>query len=130
MSYDEKLAERIRRVIPPTEDIVEKKMFGGVAFLLGGKMFIGINDRDLMVRVGAEAYEATLSRPHVRPMDFTWRPLTGYVYVSPAGSRTDEAVAGWVRHAMQFVRSLPAKSKPKRARPRPRARRPAKSKRS
>jgi TfoX/Sxy family transcriptional regulator of competence genes len=116
MTYDEKLAERIRRALPPTEDIVEKKMFGGLALLLDGKMFVGINDKDLMVRVGADAYEATLARPHVRPMDFTGRPLTGYVYVSAAGSRTDDAVAAWIRQAIEFVRTLPTKKTPRPAR--------------
>src|SRR6266545_297044 len=114
MTYDEKLAERIRRVIPPTGDIVEKKMFGGVAFLLDGKMFVGIADEDLMVRVGPDAYEAALAHPHVRAMDFTGRPLTGYVYVSATGSRTDDAVADWVQQAMRFVRALPKKTTKKR----------------
>ena len=86
-------------------------MFGGVAFLVDGKMFVGVADNDLMVRVGAEAYAAALARAHVRPMDFTGRPLTGYVYVSADGTRTDVAVAGWVRQAMKFVGTLPAKSK-------------------
>jgi TfoX/Sxy family transcriptional regulator of competence genes len=117
MTYDEKLAERIRRVIPPTGNIVEKKMFGGVAFLLDGKMFVGITDKDLMVRVGPDAYEAALARPHVRPMDFTGRPLTGYVYVSAAGSRTDAAVTDWVAQAMRFVGALPMKTKRPRRKP-------------
>jgi TfoX/Sxy family transcriptional regulator of competence genes len=114
MTYDEKLAERVRRVIPPTGDIVEKKMFGGVAFLLDGKMFVGIADNDLMVRVGPDAYTAALARPHVRPMDFTGRPLTGYVYVGTTGSRTDDAVADWVGQAMRFVGTLSRKTKRRR----------------
>ena len=64
-----------------------------------------------MVRVGPEAYETALARPHVRPMDFTGRPLTGYVYVSAAGSRTDDAVADWVAQAMRFVSTVPKTSK-------------------
>jgi TfoX/Sxy family transcriptional regulator of competence genes len=121
MTYDEKLAARIRRALPPTERVVEKRMFGGVAYMLDGKMICGVADRDLMVRVGAEAYEAALARPHVRPMDFTGRPLTGYVFVGPSGSRTDAAVASWVRQASAFVATLPAK-KPAKRRPRPRPR--------
>jgi TfoX/Sxy family transcriptional regulator of competence genes len=128
MTYDEKLAARARGVIPPSGDIVEKKMFGGLAFLLDGKMFIGITNQDLMVRVGPDAYEAALARPHVRPMDFTGRPLTGYIYVGATGSRTAAAVSGWVQQAMRFVRTLPAKAKRKRRRPRPRP--PRKPKRS
>jgi TfoX/Sxy family transcriptional regulator of competence genes len=121
MAYDEKLAARIRRALPPTPAITERKMFGGLAFLLDGKMFIGVT-HDLMVRVGPTAYEAALARPHVRPMDFTGRPLTGYVYVGPPGTRTDRAVAAWVADAIAFVRDLPAKKKPKR-KPRPKQRR-------
>ena len=130
MSYDEKLAERIRRVIPLTGDIVEKKMFGGLAFLLDGKMFVGIADKDLMVRVGPDAYEAALARPHVRPMDFTGRPLNGYVYVGAAGSRTDDAVAEWVQQAMRFVRTVATTKKSKNKRTGARAPRKGKLKRS
>jgi TfoX/Sxy family transcriptional regulator of competence genes len=111
MSYDEKLAERVRRCLPPGGDVVEKKMFGGLAFLLAGKMFVGVSDADLMVRVGPDAYEAALSRPHVRPMDFTGRPLTGYVFVGAAGSRTDASVAAWVTQSLAFVRTLPTGNK-------------------
>lgn len=113
MPYDEKLAERVRAVLPPTQQIVEKKMFGGVAFLLDGKMFVGVASSDLMVRVGPAAYEAALARPHVRPMDFTGRPLNGYVFVGPTGARTTKAVADWVRRSIEFVSTLPVKSKPK-----------------
>ena len=125
MGYDEKLAERIRRTMPPAGDIVERRAFGGVMFLLDGKMLCGIAKGDLMVRVGAEAYEAALARRHVRPMDFTGRPLTGFVFVSPAGTRTERAVAGWVRQAVEFVVALPArKPRPRRRPPRPRLRPP------
>jgi TfoX/Sxy family transcriptional regulator of competence genes len=111
MPYDSNLAARIRRVLPPRSAITERAMFGGLAFLLDGKMFCGIVDRDLMVRVGPTAYEDALARPHTRPMDFTGRPLTGYVYVSAAGSRTDVAVRRWVRDAIAFVATLPASKK-------------------
>ena len=124
MTYDEKLVERVRRVVPPSANIDERKMFGGVAFLVDGKMFVGVANNDLMVRVGPEACAAALARAHVRPMDFTGRPLTGYVYVSADGTRTDVAVAEWVRQATKFVGTLPAKSKTKKARrPRPRPKR-------
>lgn len=126
MTYDEKLVERVRRVVPPSAKVEEKKMFGGVAFLVDGKMFVGVADTDLMVRVGPEAYAPALARAHVRPMDFTGRPLTGYVYVNADGTRTDVAVAEWVRQAMNFVGTLHSKtkSKAKKARrPRPRPKR-------
>src|SRR5262245_44549678 len=108
MTYDEKLAERIRRVLPPRAHIVEQKMFGGLAFLLDAKMFVGVTDKDLMVRVGPDAYAAAVTRPHVRPMDFTGRPLKGFIFVSAIGARTDNAVAAWVRQALKFVGALPA----------------------
>lgn len=121
MSYDEALAARVRKNLPPNDRIVEKKMFGGLAFLLDGKMFVGVTERDLMARVGPDAYEAALERPHVRPMDFTGRPLTGFVFVGPAGVRTDADVGLWVRETMEFVRGLPTKPKTRRKRrPRPR----------
>ena len=133
MTYDEKLAARIRRVTPTTSNIGEKKMFGGLAFLLDGKMFVGVAGNDLMVRVGPDAYQAALARPHVRPMDFTGRPLTGFIYVDAVGARTDKAVAEWIRQAMTFVDGLPAKNATKQARSRPRpkrTRRPRSARRS
>lgn len=119
MPYDEKLASRIRRVLSPTDAIVELHMFGGIAFLLEGKMVCGVVHDDLMVRVGPAAYEAALARPHARPMDFTGRPLTGFIFVGPSGTRTDRAVAAWVRMACEFVATLPAR-KPRPRRPRAR----------
>lgn len=114
MAYDEALVERVRRALGTRAGITEKKMFGGVAFLLDGKMFIGIATEDLMVRVGPAAHEAALAEAHVRPMDFTGRPMKGYVFVSPAGCRTDKAVARWVERGTAFVATVEkAKRKPK-----------------
>jgi TfoX/Sxy family transcriptional regulator of competence genes len=111
MPYDERLAERIRRALPASSSIAEKRMFGGLAFLRDGKMFVGVSNDDLMVRVGPAAYEDALARPHARPMDFTGRPLTGYVFVGAAGTRTDKAVAAWVEQALSFVGTLQAPAK-------------------
>ena len=116
MSYDEKLAERIRRALGPREDVEERKMFGGLAFLRRGRMFCGISKDDLMVRVGPEGYEAALEKPHVRPMDFTGRPMKGYVYVAPDGRRTDAALRAWVNLSASFVETLPPEPARKRAR--------------
>jgi hypothetical protein len=120
MAYDELLAERIRRTVGQRSRVSEKKMFGGLAFLLGGKMFCGIVKDDLVVRVGPERYEEALGRPHVRPMDFTGRPMNGYVFVAPAGCSTEKAVSAWVATAAKFVSSLevgPAegRTKPRRS---------------
>ena len=119
MAYDSQLADRILRELGPEDDIEERKMFGGVAFLRSGRMFVGITGDDLMVRVGPERYEESLGKPHVRPMDFTGRPMTGYVYVAPAGRRTDTALRAWVTLGARFVATLPAgKPRPRRT-PRP-----------
>lgn len=113
MAYDEALVARIRRALPKGA-ITERAMFGGIAFLLDGKMFVGVATEDMMVRVGPDAYEDALGRAHARPMDFTGRPLTGYVFVAPKGTRTAAQVASWVRRAIAFVKTLPNKPKKKR----------------
>jgi len=106
MAYDETLADRTRRAVGPRADVTEKKMFGGLAFLLDGRMFCGILKDDLMVRVGPERYRAALAEAHVRPMDFTGRPLNGYVFVGPGGSRTAKAIKTWVDQGAAFVATL------------------------
>jgi TfoX/Sxy family transcriptional regulator of competence genes len=118
MAYDEALADRIRRAVGPRPDITEKKMFGGLAFLLDGKMFCGIVKDDLMVRVGPERYEAALAEAHVRPMDFTGRPMNGYVFVGPGGCRTEKAIKKWVHHGAVFVATLDGGATKKRVKPR------------
>ena len=109
MAYDEELAERIRRALAGRQGVSEKKMFGGIAFMLRGNMCCGIVRDDLMVRVGPERYEEALARPHARPMDFTGRPMRGMVYVTPEGCRTDEALKRWVEQGLNFAATLPAK---------------------
>lgn len=118
MAYDEKLADRIRQAVGPRADVTEKKMFGGLAFLLDGRMFCGIVKDDLMVRVGPERYEDALAETHVRPMDFTGRPMNGYVYVGNGGTRTEKAIKKWVDRGAAFVATLDARGtkKPKKAR--------------
>lgn len=111
MAYDEKLAERVRRTIGPRGDVSEKKMFGGLAFLLDGKMFCGIASGDLMVRVGPEGHGEALAEPHVRPMDFTGRPMKGYVFVGPGGTRTEQAIKRWVDRSASFVATLDGAAK-------------------
>jgi len=106
MAYDEPLAQRVREALGPRPDVTEKKMFGGVAFMLDGKMFVGITDRQLMVRVGPDAYEDALGQPHARLMDFTGRPMTGYVFVDAAGCRTRAAVKVWVDRGLAFVATV------------------------
>jgi TfoX/Sxy family transcriptional regulator of competence genes len=114
MAYDEKLADRVRQAVGARPDVTEKKMFGGLAFLQGGKMFVGIVKDDLMVRVGPERHDAALREAHVRTMDFTGRPMVGYVFVGPGGSRTTKAVKKWVEEAAAFVATLEGKKPGKR----------------
>ena len=109
MAYDEKLAERIRGLLKDDGRVDEKKMFGGLAFMHHGHMFCGVTADDLMVRVGAEAYEGALARPHARPMDFTGRPMRGMVFVGPGGCATGEELKWWVEQGLKFVGSIPAK---------------------
>lgn len=109
MAYDEGLAERIRSLLEDHPRVTEKKMFGGVAFLLDGLMFVGIVKNDLMVRVGPDQHEAALKQPHVRPMDFSGRPMAGYVYVAPAGITEEDELDRWVRLAAKHVATLPKK---------------------
>ena len=96
MAYDEALAARIRAILATGgHDVVEKKMFGGLCFMVGGHMCCGVTDT-LMLRVGKDGYAAALARPHARLMTFTGRPLDGFVYVDPPGLRTDRALAAWL----------------------------------
>ena len=110
MVYDEALAARIRAALAGESGVVEKKMFGGVAFLVNGNMACGVaGGDDLMVRVGPDNHEDALSRPHARPMDFTGRPMRGMVYVAPPGFESDKDLAAWVESGASFARSLPPK---------------------
>lgn len=110
MAYDEALAARIRAVCSGDTAVTEKKMFGGVAFLRGGLMFVGVRNDTLMARVGPARHAEALAREHAREMDFTGRPMKGYVYVDAAGIRDDEALAGWVHDCKAFVATLPPKA--------------------
>jgi TfoX/Sxy family transcriptional regulator of competence genes len=110
MAYDEGLAERIRGVLEDRQDVSEKRMFGGVAFLVKGHMSVGIVKDELMVRVGPVAYDRLLEEPHVRRMDFTGRPMRGFLYVSASGLESDRELAKWIEHGVAFASALPAKA--------------------
>lgn len=109
MAYDEGLAERVREVLAVRLDVTERRMFGGLAFMVGGHMACGIAGVDLMVRVGKERYDDALAQPHAREMDFTGRPMTGIVYVGPAGTADDDALQDWVARGVAFVTTLPSR---------------------
>jgi len=110
MAYDEGLAQRLREYFEDRQDVVEKKMFGGIAFMVRGNMSVGVsNTGQLMVRVGKESHDEAMARPHARPMDFTGHKMKGFIFVEPAGYESDEDLAGWVDRSLDFVLTLPEK---------------------
>jgi len=109
MPYNEGIAARLREQFADMPNVAEKKMFGGIAFMVNGHMSCGVTNATLMVRVGPDNYEYALARPHARTMDFTGKPLKGFVYVAPAGFESDAALASWVDLSLDFVLRLPPK---------------------
>jgi TfoX/Sxy family transcriptional regulator of competence genes len=109
MAYDEGLAERIREMLAARTDVREKLMFGGIAFLINGNMAVGVAKEDLMIRVPPEAHEALLVQPHARPMDFTGRPMKGWLFVDPQGVESDADLRRWIERGAAYASSLPAK---------------------
>ena len=109
LAYSESLARRIRQVFGHRRGITEKKMFGGVCFLLNGNMCVGIWKSSLIVRLGPEQAAAALQEPNVVEFDITGRPMKGWVMVEPDGLETDEQLGHWVQRAVEFVEALPKK---------------------
>ena len=105
MAFDAYLADRIREVVVEQRDVTEKRMFGGLAFLWCGKMFVGIVRDELMLRLGPERATLALALPHVRPMDFTGKPMKNYVFVAPEGVDREADLHAWVREALAFVQA-------------------------
>ena len=113
MAYYEGLALRISAALGEQTgilaDITEKKMFGGITFMLNGNMCVGVTGDDLMVRVGPDGLADAMDQPDARPMDFTGRPMKGFVYVSPSGTKTDDSLKKWIRRGVAFAETLPVK---------------------
>jgi TfoX/Sxy family transcriptional regulator of competence genes len=109
MAYDEALADRIRDALAARADVTERKMFGGLAFMVGGNMCCGVMGSEAMLRLGEDGAETALDEPHTRPMDFTGRPMKGMVYVAAPGVEDAAAVRRWVDRAVAFAGSLPPK---------------------
>jgi TfoX/Sxy family transcriptional regulator of competence genes len=118
MPYDEEFAERVRSALGPVPGVTEIKMFGGLCYTIGGNMAVGVTGEDLMVRMDPDAGDAALAEPGARPMDFTGRPMRGFLYVGPEGTRTARSLERWVDRGVAFASSLPPK-KPKSKKPRP-----------
>ena len=113
MAYDEALADRIRDALAGRDGVIERKMFGGLDFMVAGNMCCGVVGSEATLRLGEDgadaALDAALDEPHTRPMDFTGRPRNGMVYVAARGIEDDAAVRGWVKRAVAFAGSLPPK---------------------
>ena len=109
MAYDETVARRVRAAIASEKDVEEKKMFGGLTFMLAGNMCCGVLGDELMVRVGPEEHEVALEQSHSREMDFTGRPLKGFVYVAPEGFSAEADLKAWIDRGTGFARTLPPK---------------------
>jgi TfoX/Sxy family transcriptional regulator of competence genes len=111
MAFDEALADRIRDVLSARAGVSERRMFGGIAFMLDGKMAVGVIGEDLMVRLDPTDAARALAEPHTRPMDFTGRPPKNMVYVDAAGTASDADLATWVEAGAAHAASLPSKKK-------------------
>ena len=109
MAYDEALAKRVSEILVGKTNVVEKKMFGGVGYLLNGNMACGINKDNLIVRVGPNHYQDVLKQPNTRIFDLTGRPMTGWVMVLPAGIGTREELEFWVAQGVEFAENLAPK---------------------
>jgi TfoX/Sxy family transcriptional regulator of competence genes len=109
MAYNEKLSQRIKRLLQETRGIENKKMFGGIGFLLHGNMACGILNDYLIIRVGPDGYEDALALPHTRKFDITGRAMKGWIMVAKDGCSSDEELSVWVGRGLAFAASLPKK---------------------
>lgn len=109
MAYDKELAERVAEILAERGDLSERNMFGGIAFMVGGRMCCGVINDDLVLRLGADGAEKALEESYVRPMDFTGRPMKGYVYVAKQGVPTEAKLRSRLQAALDFVATLPPK---------------------
>jgi TfoX/Sxy family transcriptional regulator of competence genes len=109
MAYAENDGDRVREALGDRVDVVEKRMFGGLCFMVRGHMAVGLTAAELMVRVGPEAWEDALAQPHARVMDFTGKSMKGFVFVDPAGWSTKKHLAAWVARGIAHAESLPPK---------------------
>jgi TfoX/Sxy family transcriptional regulator of competence genes len=111
MAFSEVLAERIRQRLARRKNVEEKKMFGGVGFLLHGNLLVGVWKDSLIVRLGPGEGDEALREPHVRAFDVTGKPMKGWLLVEPEGVEEDDQLKDWIERATKFVKTLPAKEK-------------------
>jgi TfoX/Sxy family transcriptional regulator of competence genes len=111
MAFDESLAERIRKRLVRRKNIAEKKMFGGIGFLLNGNMLVGVWKDSLIARIDPDETDEALKEPHAKVFDITGRPMKGWVLVGPEGVENDDQLSEWIQRAVKFSATLPAKEK-------------------
>ena len=109
MAYDEALATRVRSLVASTDGVVEKKMFGGLAFLVNGNMSVGVHGSELIVRIDPDETDAALTQPGTRIFDITGRPMKGWLLVASQSLGEKKALSGWVKRGVVYARSLPSK---------------------
>jgi len=114
VAYNEDLAERVRVVLADRTDVEEKKMFGGLSFMVAGQMCCGVLKNDLIVRIEPADFDTLVAQPHVRPFDFTGRPMQGMVYVDNSGLADPDVLGTWVRRGTDYVAAHPATAKRRR----------------
>jgi TfoX/Sxy family transcriptional regulator of competence genes len=109
VAYNEDLAQRLRQALKKQRGLQEKKMFGGVGFLINGNMACGVHKEDLIVRLSSDDFEAALKIPNARVFNMTGRPMKGWIMVAAAGYATDKSLRSWIEKSVGFARSLPQK---------------------
>jgi TfoX/Sxy family transcriptional regulator of competence genes len=113
MAYNEKLSDRIREALVDVADVEEKRMFGGVCYMIDGKMCIGVVKDEMMCRIGPDVYDQALGKRGCREMDFAGKPMDGYVYVNDEGMQTNEQFGYWINLCLAY--NPKAKSSKKKA---------------
>jgi TfoX/Sxy family transcriptional regulator of competence genes len=114
MVYNEALAARVRTELLAAPEVEEKKMFGGVTFMVSGQMCCGVLKDDLIVKVGGDGWDQLIAQQHVRPFDFSGRPMVGMVYVAQPGVASEGALHEWIERGLRYVREHPKEAKPAR----------------
>ena len=111
MAYDEKLAGRVRELLSSKRNVAEKKMMGGLTFMVNNKMCVGILNDELMARIDPEIYESALERKGSREMDFTGRPMKGFVFIDPEGTKSKKDLEYWIKLALDYNKRAKASKK-------------------